>query len=67
MEMSNHLGILAKRDRSISPDRGDDPPRKISRASTPTPREKNGLFILHDRETAAAEWVFAEFLASLSF
>ena len=47
--------LLGKRAKSPNRDSGAEPPRKISRMSSPAPREKNGLFILHDRETAAAE------------
>ena len=45
-------GNLAKR--RLSRDSGAEPPGKTPKVS-PMPKEKNGLFVLHDRETAIVE------------
>ena len=41
--------------RRLSRDSGAEPSRKALRVSASMPKEKNGLFVLRDSETAVAE------------
>jgi len=61
--MLKHFKLPSKRSRSRKRDSDAKPPSekppsgKPPRVSTPAPREKSGLFILQDKETAAADIV----------
>ena len=59
--------LLGKLKRGPSRDSGAEPPGKRLKMSMPIPKEKSGLFILHDRKIAVAEWVFIMLLVHRFF